>query len=134
MSKKNSVVSEEVAQTDVDRMIDAMGVVTVDEILDADAVENYAANIHRLKHAIMKGSLVITDSGEPTYKDSKGGEYTFKEPLGGVYLAPVKKNAPEMTAVYNYATEMTQGKCLPGKLPMRDVRVIMSLVGLFMAM
>jgi hypothetical protein len=135
---KEKIVATEVAETEFARFLDAMGLEERcnEKALDADDFKAFLANKGEIIRAIERGQLVVDPKGQAVFSPTNGGdELTFHEPLG------------EDIAVMDQAREgrgaEKQNKCLaamtgtiPGrflKLPLRDYRVCVSIMLLFLA-
>lgn len=136
---ENFKVAADVAEAEFERFAD-----TMDLDVDASAMgDEDRADFEQHKRvvvgAIMRGSLVINDAGEPVYTcqrgDLKGTELTWREPDGAALLAMDQQKKGRDVAK-TYATMAAICKVPPAtfsKMKQGDLKVCSSLLVLFLA-
>lgn len=131
MSDKTKVAAE-VAEQEFNRLCDHIDVDT--DLSDMDEEDRASFDQHKrtLVRAIQLGRLRVEDSGLPVYTTFGGEDLPFIEPTGGVLLNGGKKDS-DTKKMYMMISELTSGKAQCGKLPMKDVKVLLAVAALFLA-
>ena len=133
-----SKVSQEVAEAEFARFGDAMDLDFDVSVMDDDDKAGFETQKRRVVRAIMKGSLVVNDKGEPVYTPQRvesAEPITFFEPRGGALMAMDRRKKNEDVAkMYALMGEMTK---VPARtyssMPMADLKVCQAVVTLFLA-
>ena len=88
-------VAKDVAAQEFYRFTEAMDIDTETALMDEDDQKGFESNKRKIVSAIMKGSLVINDDGEPVFTDKTEKVLTFHEPTGASYKAMDRSKANE---------------------------------------
>ncbi len=134
-----AIASIEVLESEFERFLDAMGIAGED-FLKGDTLDEFLSIKESILHPMSNGRLTINQSGEPCLVVRAGTEdeetLTFAETDGASLMSRKKgnKNVDEVTIAYGLAASMT-GKNISffANLQMRDVKVCLNLVKLFLA-
>lgn len=131
-------ISQDVAETEFFRFLDAMGLESDESILKEEDQEDYYKNKKLIVDAIKKGSLFINEEGEPVFKPmrSKGlDQLTFHEPTGASMMAMDKRKQEETIAkLYAAMGEMTRTHpSVFSKMKMTDLKICIAIATLFLA-
>lgn len=131
-------VAREVAQDEFNRFCDSMDIDNNTDAMTEEDAKSFEEPKGVIIRAIMEGSLLINDDGEPEYtpKNSpKVGNLTFREPNGADYMAmDRKKEGQNIAKMWTLAESVT--KSSPGtiaNLRNRDLKVVRAIMQLFMA-
>lgn len=128
-------VSHDAAEAEFYRFCESMDLDVDMSRMDADDLKSFDDARHILVSAIMQGSLVIDDKGQPVYTTKIGGdEITFYEPTGASFMsADTKKREQQVAKTFGIMAAMTH---LPevffAKMPQRDLKVCQTIVKLFL--
>lgn len=133
-------VSEDVALSEFNRFCETMDLDVAEARMDAGDLKSFKEARHILVRAIMAGSLVVDDKGQPVYTPKTahpaldGGTITFYEPTGASFMSmDTKKREEEVAKTFGIMASMTH---LPehvfSKMPQRDLKVCRTIVMLFL--
>jgi len=89
MSKSKIVVDEEVALAEFERFCEEMDIENDESILDQEDLTTWNKQKRKIVGAIMKGAMVINESGEAVYTPQKSGDIgplTFHEGTAADYI------------------------------------------------
>jgi len=128
-------VDQETADREFERFATAMDLEIDTSKMDEEDRKGFEQQRGRVIKAIMTGSLVINEDGEPVFTPSfEGNALTFYEPTGGTYMAmDRKKNSENMARMATVMAEMT--KTSPktfANMKNRDFKVCLAITLLFM--
>lgn len=131
-------VAHDVALDEFNRFCDSMDIDNNTDAMTEEDAKSFEEPKGVIIRAIMEGSLLINDDGEPEYtpKNSpKVGNLTFREPNGADYMAmDRKKEGQNIAKMWTLAESVT--KSAPGtiaNLRNRDLKVVRAIMQLFMA-
>lgn len=129
-------VAPEVCETYFEQFVEAMDL-DVDPVGMDDEDKTSFVNAKRVMiAAMMDGSLVINDDGEPVYTPKKGhtDPITFHEPTGASYMAmDSKKKGHDVGKVYATMADITRCPATRfAKMANRDVKVCQAIIALFL--
>lgn len=131
-------VAHDVALDEFNRFCESMDIDNNTEAMTEEDAKSFEEPKGVIIRAIMEGSLLINDDGEPEYtpKNSpKVGNLTFREPNGADYMAmDRKKEGQNIAKMWTLAESVT--KSAPGtiaNLRNRDLKVVRAIMQLFMA-
>lgn len=131
-------VAHDVALDEFNRFCDSMDIDNNTDAMTEEDAKSFEEPKGVIIRAIMEGSLLINDDGEPEYtpKNSpKVGNLTFREPNGADYMAmDRKKEGQNIAKMWTLAESVT--KSSPGtiaNLRNRDLKVVRAIMQLFMA-
>lgn len=131
-------VARDVALDEFNRFCDSMDIDNNTDAMTEEDAKSFEEPKGVIIRAIMEGSLLINDDGEPEYtpKNSpKVGNLTFREPNGADYMAmDRKKEGQNIAKMWTLAESVT--KSAPGtiaNLRNRDLKVVRAIMQLFMA-
>lgn len=134
---KEQVVAQEVAEDEFNRFCDSMDIDNNTEAMTEEDEKSFKGPKETIIRAIMQGSLIVNDDGEPVYtprNSPKVGELTFREPNGADYMAMDRKkdgqNISKMWAMADAVTKSTPGAI--SNLRNRDLKVVQAIMQLFM--
>lgn len=135
-----SKVAKEVAEADFNRFGAAMDLNFDISQTDRDSLEGFNGQKQKVVDALMKGSLVINEFGEPEYTPQRidniaGGKIVFHEPTGAAYMEMDRcKEAEGMkkTFVFMAATTGISSSTF-ATMPNRDIKVCQAITALFLA-
>jgi len=135
--KPDSKINAEFADREFYRFCDLMDLDVDDSKLDEEEAKSLADLKTVVTDAVMAGSLVFNDDGEPTYTPQRSDDVnpiTFKEPTGATMTAMDRKKQGE-DAGKLFAT-MAQLSGVGAKtfvnMKNKDLKVLMALVTLFL--
>jgi len=136
--KKKEVIAKEVAEAEFDRFAEAMDLELEPADMDAEDKKGLDAQKGRLIKAIMSGSLIINENGEPVYTPQRAGEnvnpITFSEPTGASLMAmDRKKRTEDVGKLYATMADITgQSSGIFSKMKMGDLKICMAITTLFL--
>lgn len=132
-----NIVDKETAGVEFERFVRAMNLDANPAAMNAEDKEGFEENRDRFIGAVMLGSLVVNDSGEPIYTPQRVNDanaITFHEPTGASLMAMDRKKAGhdigKMFATMGDITKTSAG--LFSKMFMSDLKVCMSITTLFL--
>ena len=128
-------VDRETAEREFDRFVEAMDLDGDSSEWDEDDRKGYDLQKGKVISAIMSGSLVVNEDGEPVFNPTVDGDaLTFSEPTGAALMAmDRKKKAEDMGKLFAMMAAITGVH--PGtfaKMKNRDLKVCMAITTLFM--
>ena len=128
-------INAESAELEYERFMKAMD---LREPRDADSKDAYEALKYQVVEAIMVGSLVIAENGEPTYTPTRTegiDPITFHEPTGADLMAMDRvkdgHDVGKQNAILAAVTRTNAG--LFAKLKSRDYKVCKAIITIFLA-
>ena len=135
MSEDTKVVKE-VAEAEFERFVRDMDLDISTDSMDDEDKKDLSLQKGRVIAAIMKGSLIINDSGEPVFTPQRedGEAITFHEPTGAALMAmDRKKKSEEIGKMYAAMAVITKkhSKVFSG-MKMADLKVCMAITTLFL--
>jgi len=139
MSEKKYVVAKEVAEVEFDRFIEDMDLDFDESAMDQEELRDYLKHKNKIIKSIMRGDLVINESGEPVYTPRNPGSgykdpITFHERTGASLIAMDGKkdshNVGKMYAVLSNLCKIHAGNF--SKLQGVDIKVCEALFVLLM--
>jgi hypothetical protein len=127
-------VSREVAESEFGRFCSMLEAYSdADSLNSDDDRQEFNDNRERFVSAVMRGSLVVDESGEVTYTAKNGLELHFSEPTAGQIVAVDRHkkdhNAAKQIALIAALSGKTEREI--GQLVQRDMRVLNAIVAGF---
>lgn len=104
-------ISQEMAEQEFDRFLDAMDIEADPVDMDEDDKKGFDQQKRRVVAAIMSGNVVIDNDGQPIFtpKRSGGDPITFHEPTGASLMAmDRKKKTEDVGKMYATMADMTK--------------------------
>lgn len=130
-------INREFAESEFDRMIDAMDIDAPDETASDEDKNSFKSTRGVIVKAIQRGKVTINDNGEPAVKLSggDGGSLTFHEPTGAALKAMDGKGKNREVAQL-YAAMGSMARTEPAvfvDMPQRDLKICKEIAVLFLA-
>lgn len=130
-------ISIEVAEAEFTRFVEAMDLDVDPAEMDAEDRESFKQAKRRIVGALLAGSLVVTEQGEPVFTpvaSTNKDPITFYEPTGSVLMAAdsAKKNHYMEKTLLMVVAMTRQDKSRFANMPHRDLKVCLSIAGLFL--
>lgn len=131
-------IAPEVAEAELDRFADLMDLDFDIETMEDDDKKSFLSNKKTLVKALMKGSLVIDDNGQPVFTPARSenkNPLTFREPTGASLQAMDKvpnKNADVSKIFALMATLTGADRTVFGKMVMTDLKVCQAVTAAFL--
>jgi hypothetical protein len=127
-------VSAEVAEAEFARFTEAMDLDVDVSKMDEDDRKGFDDARSTIERAIMRGSLVIDDKGQPIYTPQDGKPITFYEPTGASIMAmDGHKKGHDAAKMFALMADMTKTTAKTfAQLNMRDFKVCQKIVMLFL--
>ena len=128
-------VAREVAEADFERFCEMLAAYSeAPDLKDEEDRKSFNENKGRFIKAVMSGSLVVADDGTATYTPSIGGApFVFREPTAAMVTAidrhKMSHSVTKQLAMIASFAGRPEGEI--GKLPVRDMRVLNSIVNGF---
>lgn len=134
-----STIAKDVAESEFNRMCVARRLDIDESDMDADDAEKFAGIKKDVVKAMMRGELVVNESGDPVFTPPVAGSrpLTFHKPTGATFMAMDSKDGKykgHLTATASAITEMTRST--PGdisKLEAPDFQLCCALTNLFLS-
>lgn len=131
-------VAREVAEDELKRFLTTMDLVVDESGLGEEDRSAHEKQLRVIVDAIMTGSLIIDDDGQPVYTPTVGidrSPITFYEPDGGALMASDQhKKGQDMKRFFAMLAAMTrQPPVRFVKLKQRDLRVVQAIGVLFLS-
>lgn len=133
-----NILNLESAELEFDRFVDLMDLDVDMADMDDEDKKDFTLEKGKIVKALQRGSLVISDQGEPIYtpvrSDNKGA-ITFHEATGASLMAMdrKKKNA-DVTKMYATMADMTKEPIVRfANMKMFDVKICTAITTLFLA-
>lgn len=136
MSEENFKVSEEAAEAEFQRFVDAMDLNFDPKGWDAEEKKSFVDSKIVFIDAIRRGFLIVDEAGQPVYtpKLEPRTPITFYEPDGACIMSmDLVKKGRDNEKGFQLLTTMT--KAIPGtfaKMKQRDLKVCQAVAGLFL--
>lgn len=129
-----SKIPADMAEQEFEKFAEAMDIDINVERMDDEDAKDFEGLKNKIVGAIMKGSLVISDNGEPVLSLSDGESLTFSEPTGASLMATDKRKKTENVARLSVIMAEMCGVPVQvfAKMPMRDFKVCQSITTLFL--
>lgn len=129
-------VGEDVAEADFERFRDAMDLDFDPNGMSDEEESDFVDAKRRMIRAMMRGTLVVNDEGEPVFTPTKGDRspITFHEPQGGHYMSMAPKEGKEsQKRGFQLISQMT-GEPVKrfGTMYERDLKVVSAITALFL--
>lgn len=128
-------VTSEIAEAEFERFVDLMALDVDDSGLPPDEADAISKMKRVFVRAVMAGSLVVDESGQPIFTTGEGTNIVFHEPTGIAFLEMTQgKSGGEMARMNRFMAAIT--KMLPktfANMPNRDLKIAQAITGLFMA-
>ncbi len=134
-SKSEPAVAREVAEQEFARFVELMDLDVEPEKMDAEDRQAFEKERGRFVDAVMAGTLVVNERGEPVFNpESGGGPVTFHEPTGAALMAMDAKREGAKVAKQMAVLAAVTGRNqeLFSKMPNRDLRVCNAIINLFL--
>lgn len=136
MMSKEFKVCKEAAEQEFERFADTMDLNVDTSSMDEDDLKGFNQQKDLVVLAIAKGSLVISDSGEPVFTPARSSNktpITFHEPTGSTLMAmDRRKKGEEIGKVYSAMADMTRVDAkVFAQMSISDVKVCTALFTLF---
>lgn len=133
---KGIKVEANVAESEFDRFIDSMDLDVKTDALDDDEKKDLSLQKSRVVGAIMIGSLVISEEGEPVFtpRREERDPLTFYEPTGAALMAMDRKKASQEIAKMFAAMATitrTHSKVF-SNMKMSDLKICLAITTLFL--
>lgn len=131
-------VVKEQAEAEFENWADRNGIDIDTTSMDQEDAAQYDKQRKRIVTAIMKGNLIINDSGDAVYslQDAIGpvDTITFYEPTGSTYMAADKKKAgQDVSKLYAMMAAMTKTTIQTfSKMKNRDLKICQGITLLFL--
>lgn len=130
-------IDKETAELEFDRFIEMMDIDVDPEFLDDEDKKALDTQKRRIVSAIMAGSMVINDSGEPEFTPQRSGEMEtlrFREPTGAALMQmDRRKKNEDMGKLYAIMAEMAKVHSNTfAKMKMSDLRICQAVASLFL--
>lgn len=131
------VVALEVAEQEFVRFTEAMDLDVDPRGMDDDDKATFVQARRRFIGAVMNGSLVVNDAGEPVFTPTQGeprNAITFHEPTGASLIATdVKKEGHNTAKTVAFLADITHVEAKTfAQMANRDFRVCTSISALFL--
>ncbi len=135
VTEKEPAVARDVAEHEFARFVEAMDLDVDPEKMDAEDRQAFDTQRKRFVEAVMAGSLVVNEHGEPVFTPSAGGDpIVFHEPTGAALMAMDTKRegakVAKQMAVLAAVTGRNEG--VFSKMANRDLRVCNAVINLFL--
>lgn len=127
------------AEKEFERFAESMDLDIDTNSMDDDDKQSFNQQKKRIVNAIMKGSLVVSDAGEPVFTPQAAGKdvnaITFYEPTGASLMAMDRKGRTEdIKKLYSVMADVTGTSAgIFSKMKMRDLKVCQAIITLFLA-
>jgi hypothetical protein len=136
MSSEKPAVSKDLAEAEFARFCAKMGLDTDPEGMDADDLKGFNNSKRRVIAAMMTGSLIIEENGEPVFTPQIGdtSPITFSSPNGASLMAMdlVKKDHDTEKTFATLADITGQTKKRYAQMDNRDLKVCLAVMLLFL--
>lgn len=134
---KDIKVAKDVAELEFDRFIDSMDLDVNTDGMDDDEKKDLSLHKGRVVRAIMVGSLVINEEGEPVFTPQRQDRdpLTFHEPGGDTLMAMDRKKASQEIGkmfVAMASITKTHSKGF-SDMKMADLKICLAITTLFLA-
>lgn len=135
--KKLNVVAKDVAIQEFERFVELMDLDVDTSTMSAEDKEGFEQQKARIVKAIMRGSLVVNDNGEPIFtpqrtKDAEA--ITFYEPTGAALMAmDRKKKSEDIGKFYAAMGDISKTHASTfSRMKAPDLKVCMAITTLFL--
>ena len=132
-------ISKDVAEAEFERMLEANAIL-LDLPGSTKEDQDSAAQVKgRILHAMMLGSLVIDEAGQPVFTPQRGGKegssITFYEPTGASFMAmDLGKSGHEVSKMFHALANITRTNAkLFSSMKAADLKVCTALATIFLA-
>jgi len=130
-------VAPEVAESEFDRFVEAMDLEVNKEGMDAEDRQSFDNAKAIFLRAVMAGSLVVNDDGEPVFRPTtvEGAEpITFHEPEGANLMAmDTQKRTHDFGKIHHFLAGITRTNPKRfAQMKNRDLKVCHAIAGLFL--
>lgn len=133
---KDIKIDATVAEVEFQRFVDSMDLDINTDGMDDDEKKDLSLQKGRVISAIMRGSLVINDEGEPVFTPQReeGEDITFHEPTGAALMAmDRKKQSEEISKMFAAMAAITKTHSkIFSKMKMSDLKVCLAITTLFL--
>lgn len=133
---KDIIAAADVAESEFVRFVESMDLDVNTDGMDDDEKKDLSLHKGRLISAIINGSLVINDEGEPVFTPRRGESdaLTFHEPTGAALMAMDRKKASEeIGKMYAVAAAMTKTHSRTfSNMKIADLKVCMAITTIFL--
>lgn len=132
-------VDRQTAESEFDRFLDSMDIDGDTSQMSEEDRAGFESQRQTVVSAIMKGHLVINESGEPVLEprtvEVPDGRITFHEPQGASYMAmDMKKKGHDVGKMFALMGEMTkQPPKVFANMKQRDLKICQAISVLFLA-
>lgn len=132
-------VDRQTAENEFDRFLDSMDIDGDTSQMSEEDRNGFQSQRQTVISAIMKGHLVINESGEPVLEprtvEVPDGRITFHEPQGASYMAmDMKKKGHDVGKMFALMGEMTkQPPKVFANMKQRDLKICQAISVLFLA-
>lgn len=131
-------ISSEVAEQEFNRFIELMDIDADTSGMSQEDSEEFGTLRKRLVNAIVNGSLVVNDSGEPIFTPQRTKEadpITFFEPTGASLMAmDRKKKNEDVSKMFATMADMTRTHASTySKMKNADLKICLAVATLFLA-
>ena len=131
-------VGKDVAQSEFERFVTAMALDISTDGMSPDDIRSLEKTQKTFLDAVMNGSLVVNDKGEPVFTpvaSSPSSAITFAEPTGAALIArdQKKKDHDVEKSIATLAQMTNEPEARYRAMPNRDLRVCTSIMLLFLA-
>lgn len=135
---KSEKIALEVAEKDFDRFVELMDLDLDTSDMDEDDRKGFDKQRKSLIDAIMSGSLVVNDNGEPVYTPQRSKNtdpITFSEPTGAALMAMDRKKKSEDVGKLYASMGNIAGihQNIFSQMKMSDLKICMAITTLFLA-
>lgn len=133
---KDTKVAADVAEADFNRFIDCMDLDINTDGMDDDEKKDLSLQKGRVTSAIMVGSLVINEDGEPVFTPQREDTdaLTFHEPTGAALMAmDRKKQSEEIAKMFAAMAAITRTNSkVFSNMKMADLKICLAVTTLFL--
>ena len=133
---KDVKIAVEVADDEFSRFVESMDLDVNTDGLDDDEKKDLSIQKGRVVTAIMSGSVVINDEGEPVFTPQRedGDAITFYEPTGAALMAmDRKKQSEEISKMFAAMAAITKTHSkVFSRMKMSDLKICLAITTLFL--
>lgn len=133
---KGSKIAADVAESEFGRFIDSMDLDLNTDGMDDDEKKDLSLQKGRVISAIMNGSLVVNDDGEPVFTPQREEQdaLTFHEPTGAALMAmDRKKQSEEIGKMFAAMAAITRTHSkVFSNMKMADLKICLAITTLFL--
>lgn len=127
-------ITAEFAELEIGRFADAMDLDLDPKGMDDEDRKSLTSAKRRLTRALLAGSLVVNDDGQPVFTTSDGKTVTFKETKGAALISmDQRKKDHDIERMFTFMGESTEeDRALFANMQSRDIKVCIAIASLFL--